>query len=316
MLNVIRRLKSANVLGINRRNAQYILRYNARSLYPAVDNKAHTKQLAMAMGVPVPELYGIIEYEHQIRNLHKQLEPYPDFVIKPARGSGGNGIVVIADRPKQLYRKINGQLLNRHDLQHHVSNILAGMYSLGGQPDQALLEYHVHSDPVFQAVIYRGVPDIRIVVFLGVPVMAMLRLPTRQSEGKANLHQGAIGAGIDIVTGTTLDAVWNNKILSEQPDTGFPVAGIQIPHWDTILRTSTRCYEMSGLGYQGVDFVLDRDKGALMLELNARPGLNIQIANQAGLYDRLKLVERHQQSLKSIDNRVAFARRHFAANLN
>jgi alpha-L-glutamate ligase-like protein len=315
MLNVLRRLKSADVLGINRRNAQYTLPYNPRRLHPLVDNKAHTKQLALAMGIPVPELYGIIEYEYQIRNLHEQLEPYPDFVVKPARGSGGKGIVMITSRQGELYHKVNGQLLSRADLRHHVSKILAGMYSFGGQPDQALLEYHVLSDPVFQAISYQGVPDIRIVVFLGVPVMAMVRLPTRKSEGKANLHQGATGAGIDIATGTTLDAVWNNQIVNEQPDTGFPVSGIQVPHWDTILRTSARCHEMTGLGYQGADFILDRNKGALLLELNARPGLNIQIANQAGLHNRLKLVEQHQQSLKSIDDSVAFARQHFAANL-
>ncbi len=313
MLNIARRLKSADVLGINRRNAQYTLPHNARRLYPLVDNKARTKQLAMAMGIPVPELYGIIDYEHQRRNLHELLERYPDFVVKPARGSGGKGIVMITGRQGQLYRKVNGQVLSWDDLKHHVSNILAGMYSLGGQPDQALLEYHVLIDPVFQAISYQGVPDIRIVIFLGVPVMAMVRLPTRQSEGKANLHQGAIGAGIDIVTGITLDAVRKNQIVTEQPDTGFPVSGIQVPHWDTMLKTSARCHEMTGLGYQGADFVLDRDKGALLLEVNARPGLNIQIANQAGLHNRLKLVEQHQQSLKSVDDRVAFARQHFAA---
>ena len=315
MLSVFRRLKSADVLGINRRNAQYTLPHNPRSLHPLVDNKARSKQLAMAMGIPVPELYGIIDYEHQRRNLHKQLEPYPDFVVKPARGSGGKGIVMIIGRQGQRYRKVNGTLLSRDDLQHHVSNILAGMYSLGGQPDQALLEYHVLSDPIFQAISYQGVPDIRIVVFLGVPVMAMVRLPTRQSEGKANLHKGAVGVGIDIATGTTLDAVWKNQIINEQPDTGNPVSGIQVPHWDMILRTSARCYEMTGLGYQGADFVLDRDKGALLLELNARPGLNIQIANQAGLRNRLKLVEQHLLSLNSVDDSVAFARQHFAANL-
>ena len=37
------------------------------------------------------------------------------------------------------------------------------------------------------------------------------------------------------------------------------------------------------LGYVGVDIVLDANYGPMVLEANARPGLNIQIANNQGL---------------------------------
>jgi hypothetical protein len=72
-----------------------------------------------------------------------------------------------------------------------------------------------------------------------------------------------------------------------------------------------RCWELTGLGYQGADFVLDASKGPLLLELNARPGLNVQIANRAGLLPRLKLVEAHLKELGDASARVAFAKRHF-----
>jgi hypothetical protein len=48
---------------------------------------------------------------------------------------------------------------------------------------------------------------------------------------------------------------------------------------------------MTGLGYIGCDLVLDRKLGPLILELNARPGLAIQIANGAGLSLRLQAIE-------------------------
>ena len=54
---------------------------------------------------------------------------------------------------------------------------------------------------------YEGVPDIRIVVFNGYPVMAMLRLATHASDGKANLHQGAVGVGLALDSGRCLNAV-------------------------------------------------------------------------------------------------------------
>jgi alpha-L-glutamate ligase-like protein len=165
---------------------------------------------------------------------------------------------------------------------------------------------------VFEAISFRGIPDIRIVVLLGVPVMAMIRLPTRLSRGKANLHQGAIGAGISIDEGRTLTAVWRNAVIESHPDTGNAVMDVAIPHWDTLLKMAALSYELTHLGYQGIDIVLDRDRGPLVLELNARPGLNIQIANREGLGHRLALVESNIDRLGSADDRVAFAREHFA----
>ena len=282
------------------------------TLYPLVDDKYLTKQLAEKAGMAVPKLYGMIEIEHQIRALPELLEPLTDFVVKPAQGSGGDGITVITGRNREMYRKANGQLITQDELEHHISNTLSGVYSLGGQPDKALIEYRVKFDPVFENISYLGVPDIRIIIFLGVPVMAMVRLPTRMSDGKANLHQGAIGAGIDIAKGKTLSAVWRNEIISEHPDTGNDVSNIQIPDWNELLSLAAQCYELAGLGYMGVDLVLDKDLGPMILELNARPGLNIQIANDAGLLPRLKLVEEHKESFKGVEERISFAKEHFS----
>jgi alpha-L-glutamate ligase-like protein len=241
------------------------------------------------------------------------LKDHEDFVIKPAHGSGGEGILVIAGRTHANYRTVGGLLMTQEEVNHHVFNILGGLYSLGGQTDAALIEYRVRFDTVFDHICYQGVPDVRIIIFLGVPVMAMLRLPTRASGGKANLHQGAIGAGIDLATGATLTGVSRHEIVEEHPDTGNSIQGLAIPHWETLLNIAARCQELTGLGYLGVDLVLDQDLGPLLLELNARPGLAIQIANAAGLMHRVKLVEAHIQELPNASERIAFARAHFGA---
>jgi alpha-L-glutamate ligase-like protein len=311
MFALIRKLRQKGVLAINRRNADYILKHNPRRLYPLVDDKLRTKQLALENGIAVPELYWVIEVQGQVHSLPHVLRNRQDFVVKPAHGSGGEGILVIERSFKDRYRKGDGLMLGQDELYHHIFNILSGLYSLGGQPDTVLVEYRVIFHQLFEAVSYQGVPDIRIVVFLGVPVMAMVRLPTRMSEGKANLHQGAIGAGIDMATGRTLHGVMANEMVEEHPDTGNPVRGIMIPQWEDLLFLAARCYELTGLGYLGVDIVLDRDKGPLLLELNARPGLNIQIANNAGLLSRLNLVESHAEHLDTVDRRVVFSREHF-----
>lgn len=311
MFNSFKNLSRQGVLGINNRNANYTLKYNARSKYPIVDDKLKTKQRAIQAGIPVPELYAVLEIERQIKDVHNLLNNYSAFAIKPACGSGGNGIVVVSGRLKDMYKKANGGLMRKDEFNYHTSNILSGLYSLGGQTDKALIEYRVQPDSVFEAISYLGVPDIRIIVFFGVPVMSMVRLPTSISAGKANLHQGAIGAGINIVKGVTLSAVWKNMIISEHPDTGNRVTGIEISSWGQLLNIASRCYGLTGLAYQGVDIVLDKERGPMILEINARPGLNIQIANQSGLLPRLRTVEQHHHELESVEDRIHFAMEHF-----
>ena len=70
-------------------------------------------------------------------------------------------------------------------------------------------------------------------------------------------------------------------------------------------------YEMTGLGYLGVDVVIDREQGPLILELNARPGLAIQIANQSGLGLRLEQIDHMAGRHSSVDGRVDYVRETF-----
>jgi len=310
-----KKLAGQGVLGLNARNGRYIMQYNRRALYPLVDDKLRSKELALAAGMAVPDLYAVIRTEHDAGDLAESLVHCDSFVVKPAHGSGGDGIIVVArrgHRHRDRFHLINGTVMQMPELRYHISNILSGQYSLGGNPDHVLVEYCVQHDAVFEAISYLGVPDIRIIVFLGYPVMAMVRLPTRMSGGKANLHQGAVGAGIDIASGITTSGVLGNELVDEHPDTGNPIAGLQVPHWREMLELAARCYDVVGLGYMGVDIVIDRDLGPLILELNARPGLNIQIANRAGLQKRLAEVEGWSEGDFSVAERTDRARSAFA----
>ena len=311
MFQRYRELADAGVLGLNKRNGDYLLRFNPRRLYPLVDDKLRTKRLALQAGIAVPELYGVIETQRDIRRLPAIVADHKEFALKPAHGSAGDGIIVVAGRSAARYRTISGELLDDDFLSHHLSNAINGQFSLGGVQDVVIVEYMVQFSSLFERISFQGVPDIRVIVFRGFPVMAMVRLPTRESHGKANLHQGAVGSGIDLATGITLNGVIGTEVVAYHPDTSQPIAGLQIPDWDTILDISARCYELTGLGYIGVDIVLDRDLGPLVLELNARPGLAIQIANRQGLLRRLQICERQADFSATPDQRIEFAKREF-----
>ena len=310
-------LREAGVLGLNERNTDFIMRLNPRRLYPRVDDKVITKNLALKAGMAVPELYGVISNQGETNEFSDIVAERESFVVKPAQGSGGDGILVVtgrSQRKRDSFRLASGMRISRGEIAHHISNIVGGQYSLSGNRDKALIEYCVNFDPVFAELSYQGVPDIRVIVYRGYPTMAMVRLPTRASDGKANLHQGAVGAGVDMSLGETLTGVLDNEIVDEHPDTGALVAGLQIPQWDFILETAARGFEVTELGYLGVDMVIDRDLGPMILEMNARPGLNIQIANCTGLASRIARIEEILDRNATPEQRARFARREFPAN--
>ena len=314
MFRTARALKKAGVLGLNERNADYIMRLNPRRFYPRVDDKVLTKRLALEAGMAVPDLYGVIDNQGDIRRFSEIVDSLQSFVIKPAQGSGGDGIIVITGRSKRrrdAFRQASGVLITTDEIEYHLSAIVGGQFSLSGGRDTAIIEYCVRFDPVFADVSYQGVPDVRVIVYRGYPAMAMVRLPTRASDGKANLHQAAVGAGVDIGSGRTLNGVLGNSPVDEHPDTGALIANLEIPSWDVILESSARGYEVTGLGYLGVDMVIDEHRGPLILEMNARPGLNIQIANGCGIKHRLTLIDRHHDASATPAMRADFARQHF-----
>ena len=305
------RLRDKGIVGMNRRNIRYIGRYNARRLYPLVDDKLKTKLLAQQYGITTPELIGTVTTQFGVKHMSDMLDGHQGFVVKPAKGSGGKGILVIEKVENGLFYKPSGTSLTMEDIERHVSNLLSGLYSLGGSPDVAVIETLINFDESLLEYTYEGVPDIRVIVFKGYPVMAMMRLSTAASDGKANLHQGAVGVGLNIATGAALRGVQFDRPCYSHPDTGHDLASLVVPQWETLLHLAAGCYEMTGLGYLGTDMVLDRKHGPMLLELNARPALAIQMTNGEGLRRRLDLIERQPDNVP-VAKRVAFAQHHFA----
>jgi alpha-L-glutamate ligase-like protein len=281
----------------NERNRVYLRKNTARGKIIA-DSKYKTKKLLAKNGVSVPNLIVRFKNETDLEKFRwEDLEG--NFVIKPESGYGGEGILIIRRRGKWAgeWQKMNGEIITTQDIKRHCQEVLVGKYSLHSMPDTVLVEERIKIHPLFLALTKSGTPDIRVIVYNNVPVMAMFRIPTEKSGGKANLHQGAFGLGIDMATGiTTFGIEGNGDMIYQIHDFGKKkkrkVNGIKIPFWREILETAIKCQKaIPGLGFMGVDVVLDKDKGPEVLEVNARPGLSIQLCNMAGLRSRLEKVE-------------------------
>lgn len=292
-------LRQRGVLGINARNADYVLWTNPRKFYPRVDNKLQTKLICQERGIPAPQTYAVIERQGDIRRFPEILGGRQEFVIKPTAGSEGRGIIVVKACDREAVTTSSGQRIKIADVRYHLSTVLSGLYSLGGQPDVAIVEQRIIKHPVFEKIAVDGTPDVRIILYRCIPLMAMVRLPTRASRGRANLHQGAVAAGIDLCSGRTFGGVCKNRAVDVHPDTLEEIAGRAVPQWEQLLAAAMRLAEGLELGYVGIDFVLDVRQGPVVLEANARPGLAIQVANRRGLRPRVNLID--AQSAKRLE---------------
>jgi len=283
------------VVGMNARNLRYIRPNNLRKAKRISDDKMLSKKVLKKGGVPVPKLIAKISSHEDLDNFDWTKLPN-SFALKPNKGFGGGGIIVVYGKKRgkpDVWIKADGSVVTMDDFKNHIRNILDGNFSLSSVPDTAFFEERLKLLKLFKPYSFKGIPDIRVVIYNKIPVMAMLRLPTKDSKGKANLQQGAVGVGIDLATGVTTTAVQGkqSKIIENIPDSRLSVSGLAIPYWREILELAVKSQEISDLGFLGADIAIDKENGPVFLELNARPGLTIQVANMAGLKERMERIE-------------------------
>lgn len=279
------------VLGMNARTLRYIAAANATAAMRLANRKLATKRALQKAGIPTPRLFATVRSRQELKNFRWTRLPAA-FALKPNSASGGAGIIVIFGRNKKgNWVKADRSEVFIPALKHHIIDILDGNFSPSSVPDVAFFEQRVKVHSVLKPYTVRGIPDIRVLVYNLVPIMAMLRLPTAESGGRANLHSGGIGVGIDLASGMTTHAIRRGMMVETIPERRLKLSGLVIPEWMAILAMAARAAQAANLRYAGVDIALDREDGPLVLEINARPGLDIQLANLAPAQSRLRRVE-------------------------
>ena len=198
--------KAKDLLGINARNALYLSRSSGKAK-AIVHSKYATKILLRDNDIASAEIYGILATSEDITDFDWQ-NLTNDFVIKPTNGYAGTGVVAFRTKNgEDNWVDMLGNNWSLADITLHCNDILSGQYSIHGLNHNVIIEERIPIHPKLLKYSYKGTPDIRVVVFNSVPVMAMLRLPTEESGGRANVTQGALAVGIDIATGITTFAV-------------------------------------------------------------------------------------------------------------
>ncbi len=309
--------KYKQILGINRRNQEYIRPHNPPSAKKISDNKILCKKILHKADIKTPKTIKIIRNKRQLETLAWQDLP-KSFVVKPNRGTGGNSIIVFygQKKGKLSWIKSNHQVMTKEQIGIHFEKILDGVFSMGDTGDVVVIEERILNHPTLRDYSFRGVPDIRLIIFNRVPVMAMARFPTKMSEGKANLHAGGICTGIDLANGLTTESIqlkkrsilentYKNVEFTSDLKENKPLKGIKIPYWDEILNIAIKCQDITNIGFLGIDIAIDADRGPLVLEVNSRPGLGIQMANNSGLRPKLEKLKDMNISSRKRASRLA-----------
>ena len=278
-------LRASSVLSINNRNLGYVYPNNMRRDFPIANDKLLCKEVLTNVGVSVPKTHFSYGSFYELNNLHHDLASLDDFVIKPANGSAGNGIIVISSRTEQGWMSVGGREYSIADIKKHLSDIIFGVFS-HDMMDKAIVEQRIIQHHKINEICNLGLSDVRVILYKDQPVMAMSRIPTSESDGKANLHQGAIGLGIDIETGITTNAIKQGESIVVHPDTQQVLTGINIPYWSQVLKMSIKAASAVPLKYLGVDIAIGQQQ-PIMIEINARPGIEIQNANDQAMRDLL-----------------------------
>lgn len=274
-----------DVMGMNARN-DMIARDNPTRSIALVNDKSATKLALERVGAPYAPTLHLLRSRLELRAL--DLATLPDaFAAKPNQSMGGSGIVIASRRAgERSWHKPSGAVLTERALRDHLAYVLDGEYSPRSR-DSVLIEPLLVAHADLARLSYQGLPDVRVICRGDRPQVGMLRLPTSASGGRANLHQAAVGAAVDLSTGRVVAARAGKQAVTAHPDTGEQLIGAQVPHWDAVLDAAARCSDATGLQYVGADIVVDAVRGALVLEVNARPGLQVQNVSGRGLADLL-----------------------------
>ena len=292
---------ASDVLTMTVRNREFVGKYNPPGVMSLLTKDA-VKALLLPLGVPMASTYMVLHGRADLGGFKQWLAQNDTFALKPSSSYGGEGIMLVHGKQGELYRT-NFGLLTASQIETHAFSIIEGQFR-GGENDSAVVEELLVQHESLRNIVPSGLADIRVISFLGYPVMAMMRIPTEMSGGKANIHMGAVAAGIRISSGIIIHSVWTGMPASEHPDTRVPLLGQSIPFWDEVLEIAAEAQRLAGIGYAGVDIALDAHKGPVVMEVNRRPGLEIQNANAAGLLRRLRMIENLARQALPVEERI------------
>lgn len=312
------------ILWNNARNLLYIKKFNDKKAIRLANNKLETKIFLWERWIPFAKTYWIISNRNELYEFDFSYLPKKTFIIKPNQWSKGNWILIVKNiskeenlKPKEKNNFLNfiikkrekivpyktipthkkelyhiwEKTINDPTFRRYLLDIIDGKFSMNMGWDKVIIEEKLTPGELFKDFCEYGLADIRIIVFNLVPIATMIRVPTKYSNGKANLAQWWLGLGIEICTGKITSMLRKNKVYTHKfPKEFAHFFGKQIPYRKDILFLSSKAQYYVNLGYLALDRVITNE-GPKLLEINARAWLEVQKVTNTPLEKILEKIE-------------------------
>jgi len=243
------------LLGQNARNLNYILEHNDEDSKILADSKLKTKDFLSKKWISVSPSIAIVKDIIELDSFDFFSLPLP-FVIKPNQWYWGKWIIIIDKIEDEFFIWNDNTKYSQLDLKKHSEEILQWFYSLSWNRDKVIFERKIVLHHSIELLWKFWLPDVRIIVFNLVPVMAMLRVPTQNSKWKANLHMWACWVWIDIWTWKLTNINQFGKSIKSIPWI-WDVRNIELPFWQEILLLASKVQNVTSIWYVWCDIVLD-----------------------------------------------------------
>jgi Sugar-transfer associated ATP-grasp len=262
-----------------------------------LDDKAVTYLYLDQVGLPTPTVHGVAHQgkivwlsEKPPDGLDDLLERRRALVVKSRFGSGGSGFAVLRREAGTTY--VNGRA------------VADPAEALQGGP--LIISDFVEQHEQLAALYPNTTNTMRVTTFRDPDsdepfvALATQRIGTKRSEPVDNFAAGGLSAGVDIHTGVVRRALHRQRRVGakdsremgwvdEHPDTGLPITGLQVPHWDAVVAGVRRAAAaLPGSRYVGWDLVITAE-GFSILEGNNRADVTVhQIHGPMLVDDRMR----------------------------
>ena len=196
------------------------------------------------------------------------------FVIKPESSTRGQGVAIL--------ERANGALVQRRGLH-------AQPFALRTGPGIRIIERMLVQGEFWQRLNPTSANSIRIVTmwtpgdtapFVG---MAVQRIGTSATAPTDNFSGGGVCAPIDLATGRLGAARRKPEhgggahvVYTHHPDSGVPIEGEVVPHWDKVCDTVVRATQaLPYIRYAGWDVLVDDTGTPVIIEGNNNTDVNL-----------------------------------------
>lgn len=214
--------------------------------------------------------------------LYNLLVEKKQLAMKPNHGSGGKGFLGLALRDGEI--TVNGKRIDKNEFEELKTQLNGYIVTEFIKQTEDLDRIFPGTDCALRFILYKKVQKRYTDDAEYGCLISYARFGSERSNGASNLCHGGLAVRVDWETGEFKGNFRGNgefwghsgvRGFREHPDTGKPIDGERIPHWEKIRKgLFDICRYLSSLDLFGMDVIVT-DDGFMLCEINSAPSTGL-----------------------------------------